>query len=550
MKNLHTLPKIICWICAILMGVTANESVSHASSDLTSNDFDVIVIGGTPGGIASAIAAGRLGSRVALVERFNHVGGMTTSGLGKSDIEHREMIQGLFKEFVEGVRVYYLEEYGNDSEAYSLCKDGYYYEPSVAEKVFLDMIEEVESIQLLTGHRLKSVATEKDVPKSAVIEDISSGETTKLTGTIFIDATYEGDLLAMAGAEFRLGRERRDVFGEPHAGVFYYDFRNKKVLEGSTGEGDNRLPAFTYRLCLATDPENSVPIEEPPPGYDRENYVGYFDDLEAGRLSAPKNFKPGRGYFPEHFDTLVRALSVTLIPNDKTDVNMNPRPLAFPFAEENEGYIEGDWENRLKIEARLRNLTLGLLYFLQNDPQIPEEHRKMAREYHLPKDEFVDNGHFPRQLYIREGRRLKGVKTLTEHDVTLDENGEDPPYPGDSIAIGEFPIDSFPVRKKQPGDDAVLEGYLSMMDKITAKYGIPYGMMIPEKVDNLIVPVPASASHVAFSTIRMEPTWIAMGQAAGTAANLSLETGVTPRELDIEKLREALIGQGQVVPGE
>jgi len=172
----------------------------------------------------------------------------------------------------------------------------------------------------------------------------------------------------------------------------------------------------------------------------------------------------------------------------------------------------------------------------------------MAREYHLPKDEVVDNNHFPRQLYIREGRRLKGVKTLTEHDVTLDENGENPPYPEDSIAIGEFPIDSFPVRKKQPGDDAVLEGYLSMMDKITAKYGIPYNIMIPETVDNLIVPVPASASHVAFSTIRMEPTWMAMGQAAGTAAHLSLEAGVTPRELDLKKLQAELKKQNQVLP--
>ncbi|MCA9431399.1 MAG: FAD-dependent oxidoreductase, partial [Candidatus Omnitrophica bacterium] len=159
-----------------------------------------------------------------------------------------------------------------------------------------------------------------------------------------------------------------------------------------------------------------------------------------------------------------------------------------------------------------------------------------------------DNNHFPHQLYIREGRRLKGVKTLTELDVTLDEKGENPPYPEDSIAIGEFPIDSFPVRIKQPGDDAVLEGYLSMMDNITAKYGIPYHIMIPEKVDNLIVPVAASASHVAFSTIRMEPTWMAMGQAAGTAAHLSLEAGVAPRDLEVKELQAELRKQNQALP--
>lgn len=526
----------------------ARPPVFRTPSAINKESFDIVVVGGTPGGIAAALAAGSLGRHVALVERHGHLGGMMTSGLGKSDIEKREMIQGLFADFVGRVNRYYLDRYGKDSEDYNLCREGYYYEPSVAEGVLLEMLQEVGSIKVFTGHRLTSVAVNANAPQSATFESTANGKPLALHGKIFIDATYEGDLFALSGASFRLGREGKEEYGEPHAGVVYYDYSEKKFLPGSTGEGDDRLPAYTYRLCLATDKANSVPLETPPAGYDRMEYVGYFEDLAAGRLSAPKNYKPGRGFNPDHYDTLVRALSVSSIPNGKTDVNINPRPLAFPFAEENEGYIEGDWDTRLRIEERHRNLALGLLYFLQNDEAVPEAHREMARRYQLPKDEFADNGHFPRQLYIREGRRLEGVYTLTEHDVTVDSEGKSPPIPEDAIAMGEFPIDSFPCRKKQPGDTVVLEGYLGMLDHITATYGIPYRIMVPKTVDNLLVPVPVSASHVAFSTIRMEPTWMALGQAAGTAAHLSLADGVSPREVNIDKLQKALIEQGQVLP--
>ena len=160
-----------------------------------------------------------------------------------------------------------------------------------------------------------------------------------------------------------------------------------------------------------------------------------------------------------------------------------------------------------------RSLVLGLLWFLQNDPEVPAAHRALANEMHLPKDEFTDNAHFPWQLYVREGRRLIGEYTLTEHDITG--KGQEPKHHANSIAVGEFPIDSFPTRKHQPGDTLVLEGYLGMLDYITRPYEIPYRIMIPEKIDGLIVPVAASTTHVAFSSIRMEPTWMSLGQAAG-----------------------------------
>ena len=522
------------------MGMTA-----HSDCELTHGGHaaaNVVVLGATPGGIAAAVTAARLGHSVLLVEYRRHIGGMAASGLGKSDIEHRELVGGLFREFTERVLAVYVSRYGADSDNVRLCDDGYYYEPSVAESVFRGMVGEQPGIELRLGARLATVERSGSAVTAIEIVDRSTGRPAAIHGRQFVDATYEGDLYAAVGAAFRLGREARDEFREPHAGVVYYDYQEGRFLPGTTGAADHRLPAYTYRLCLTTDPANAHRLTEPPPGYDRGEYVGYFDDLAAGRLSGPKTLKPGRGYNPAHFDTLVRALSVTEIPNRKTDVNINPRPLGFPFPEENRGYIEGDDATRQRIRRRHRDLSLGLLWFLQHDEQAPAEHRRIANGYHLPRDEFTDNGHFPFQLYVREGRRLVGEYTLTEHDMTTGARRHE-----DAIAVGEFPIDSFPCRKRQPGDTQVLEGYLGMLDALTQPYEIPYRIMIPVEVENLIVPVAASTTHVAYSSIRMEPTWMALGQAAGAAAHLALRHNVTPRQVPAGELQRLLAAQGQIV---
>jgi len=544
---------MILWRGRLLVALTAAMALWPASPVLgdsppaASEAFDVVVYGGTPGGIAAAVAAAREGRTVALVEYHDHVGGMATSGLGKSDVENRAMIGGMFVKFTERVRRHYVEKYGADSENVRLCRDGYYYEPRVAEAVFEAMLGEYPSITVLKGRRLVAANRDGDAVTSINVADRRSRETRRLQGRVFIDATYEGDLYAAAGAEFRLGRESRDAFGEPHAGVVYFDYQTHEFLAGTTGAADDRLPAYTYRLCLTTNPADAYRLTEPPPDYDRTRYLGYFDDLDAGRLAGPKTFKPGRGYNPAHFDTLVRALSVTEIPNRKTDVNINPRPLGFPFCEENRGYIEGDDATRTRIAARHRNLTLGLLWFLQNDSEVPEAHRRLAREMHLPKDEFTDNGHFPVQLYVREGRRLVGEATLTEHDITGGGPERTVKVQADRIAVGEFPIDSFPARKRQPGDTIVLEGYLGMLDYITRPYHIPYRIMVPKQVDGLLVPVAASTTHVAFSSIRMEPTWMCLGEAAGTAAHLAIEHRVPPRSVPVAELQAVLRKHGAVL---
>ncbi len=508
--------------------------------------YEVVVVGGTPGGLASAITAARLGQKVALIESHKHLGGMTASGLGKSDVEQKEYIGGLFREFTGRVLEHYKEKFGPTSDEVKLSREGYYFEPSVAEFVLNKMIEETKNITVLTNHTVSETGMEGKSIKYVSVINKGSGDLLMLTGGVFIDATYEGDLYALAGADYRLGREGRADFKEPHAGEIFYDYENGKMLGGS-GAADDRIQAYTYRYCFTTNPENSLVLEEPPVGYDRALYAPYFEDLNSGRFKPPKAFHEGWGYYPEHFNTMVRALSVTDLPNGKVDANTNPRALAFPFPEVNKGYVEGDDEKRKQVSEDHRQISLGLIWFLQNDKEISEQHRAMARQYHLPLDEFTDNNHFPFQLYVREGRRLNGEYTLTEHDVAITDE-----VPGfmkhhDTIAMGEFPIDSFPVTKRSDKDKIVLEGYLGMMAHLTRPYEIPYRAMLPTSVDGLIVPVAISATHVGFCSVRMEPTWMSLGQAAGVAAHVCLLSHEQPRNVKIEEVRRILESQGQVL---
>jgi len=491
---------------------------------------DVVVIGGTPGGIATAVTAARLGHAVTLVEYHKRIGGMSASGLGASDIENRAMIQGFFREFVDRLKAHYVAAYGEKSEAVKLCKDGYWYEPKVAEMVFESFISEQPKITVLKHHQFVSAEKKNDRVVAVTVLNRSTKEEKKLRAKVFVDATYEGDLIAAAGAEYRLGREGRDEFGEPHAGHIYNVPGGERI--GGTGEGDKRMQAFTFRIPLSSDPKNQVPLTTPPEGYDRTRYLGYFDDLKGGR-------------FGKNLTTI--AFTVRQLPNDKVELNMKPVPLGFVFAEENEGYIEAGWSERERITAKIRDISLGLLWFLQHDEEVPDNAHETALKYQPCRDEFPEYDHFPFQLYVREGRRLVGEFTLSERNIT-----EQPGLPSerrheDAIAVGEFPIDSFPMQKRQPGDTVVLEGYLGMLKKITRPYQIPYRIMVPKKIDGLIVPVPASTTHVAFSSIRLEPTWMALGQAAGVAAHLAIEKNVELRKVPVREMQALLTKQGQVI---
>ena len=536
--------KRIAWMALPLLLVIHSQA---QTVPVTPQYFDVVVYEATPGGIAAAIAAARLGDSVALIESQNHIGGMMTSGLGKSDIETKAAIGGLFLEFTKKVYQYYVDKYGANSENVKLSQNGYYYEPSVAEHVLDEMVRAESRIKLMKLRRLDQAIRTGNRLVAVRLMRLDNGKLEEISGGVFIDASYEGDLAAYSGVDYRLGRESRRETNELHAGVVYMDDETRAFLPGTTGEGDKRLPAYTYRLCLTDDPANSVILKTPPPDYDRTRYVGYIEDWKAGRMAPPKVMKEGAGYYGPTFNTVVRALSIAEIPNHKFDVNFNPRPLAFPFPEENYGYPEAGWNEREKIATRIRNMTLGLLYFLQNDSEIPEAQRQLARHYNLAKDEFTDNDNFPWQLYVREARRIVGTETLAEQDLLVGPKLGRTRVHADSISAGEFPIDSFPVRKHEPGHEVALEGYILMLDQLTHPYQIPYGVMVPKQLDGLLVPVAASATHVAFATIRLEPTWMALGQAAGTAAYLSLHNHVAVQKVDVDQLQRKLIEGGQLL---
>lgn len=511
----------------MLAGLTA---AAPGGEPPATTDSDIVVLGATPGGIAAAVAAARLGHSVTLVEHHPRIGGMTASGLGWSDIEDRRLVQGFFREFVDRVKAHYVTAHGPTSKQVTLCKDGYHYEPRVAEAVFRSFLDELPGITVLTSHTLVAATMQGNRPKAVTIRGRQADGTRTLSGKVFVDATYEGDLLAATAAEFRLGRESRDEFAEPHAGEIYAGRDGRRL--GGSGLGDDRLPAFTFRIPLTDDPANRIPLAGPPPGYDRSRYLGYLDDLASGRFGT---------------DLFTTVFTVRQLPNAKIELNMKPTTLGFVFAEENAGYIEGDWATRERITGRLRDLSLGLLWFVQTDAAVPEESRKHASRYGLCRDEFPDTGHFPFQLYVREGRRLVGEYTLSERNVTEQPGIISARRHADAVAAGDFPIDSFPTRKRQAGDQVLLEGYLGMLRGITRPYQFPYRIMVPRRIDGLIAPVPASATHVAFSTVRMEPTWMALGQAAGVAAHLAISGGTEIRRVPITELQEILRRQAAVL---
>ena len=512
------------------MPIAVAAAAEPAPPGTAATEADVIVVGGTPGGIATAVAAARLGRSVILVEYHAHVGGMAASGLGWSDIEDRRLVQGLFREFVDRVKAHYVATYGADSPQAKLCNDGYHYEPKVAEAVFRGMLAEQPRINVLTSHSLVDATARDGRVVAVTVRDRRSGGLRTLRGKVFADATYEGDLVAAAGADFRLGRESRDEFDEPHAGEIYADLKGTRI--GGSGRGDDRLPAYTYRLLLAEDPANRIPLTAPPAGYDRSRYLGYLETLRGGRFGN---------------DLFNIAFTRRELPNAKVELNMKPWSLGYVFVEENVGYIPGDWAERERIMARIRDLTLGLLWFVQTDAEVPEQTRARASRYGLCRDEFADTGHFPFQLYVREGRRLVGEITLSERNVSEQPEIVSELRHADAVAAGNYPIDSMPTSRRTCAGQVLPEGYLFMLRGIARPYEYPYRIMIPKRVDGLIVPVPASATHVAFSAIRMEPTWMALGQAAGVAAHLAIDRDVELRAVPIPALQETLRKQAAVI---
>lgn len=521
--------------------------------------YDVVIVGGTPGGIMTGIAAARMGKTSVILERTGHIGGLPANGLGATDIGTRGATTGLFAEFVGRVKQFYVQKYGADSKQVQDCSNGFHFEPSVGEAVLEQMIgDHKDKITVLKMRQFDSDPKNVDIVDDRIqVIRILNRETKQLEeykGKVFIDATYEGDLGAAANVPFRLGREGKDEYNEVGAGRVYKYWGGPEA-EGSTFQGDNAVQSYNYRLCLTNNPANRVEVEKPG-HYNRDEYVSMIEDVWTGRHTGrqmlsvtPAMLEENRKYIaagnpskiPGDVWGIARVTNMVKLPNDKTDANN--QHLAFistDLPEENWPWPTSGWEWRDAFAARLRSYTQGLIWFAQNDKALPAHFRKAAKEWGLAKDEYTDNDHFPRQVYVREGRRFEGLYFFTARDATPVAPGKRPVVHESSITASHYSLDSHAVRKREPGR-VHLDGFLSYP---SAVYTVPFGVIVPKVIDNLLIPVPVSGSHIGFSTLRMEPCWMALGQAAGIAASLAIDDECKIKNVDRGKLQSILLAQG------
>lgn len=521
--------------------------------------YDLVIVGGNPGGIMAAVSAAKLGKRSLILERTAYVGGLPANGLGATDIATREATTGLFREFVDRVKKHYTDTYGADSEQARLCSGGYHFEPSVGARVFADMLAAAgDKITVLNMRQFDSdpsnITMRNDRIERIRVLNRETGETEEYAGKIFLDATYEGDLGAAARVPFRVGREGKDEFGEPGAGKVYKYWAGKEG-EGSTFCKDNAVQAYNYRLCLTNDPKNRFPFPKPA-NYDRNEYLSLIEDVWMGKhaTAAMQNVTPvmmeenrkhiaagNTTKIPGDVWGIAKITNIVHVPNKKTDANNQHQAfISTDLPEENWPWPTAGWDWRDRYAERLKEYTLGLFWFAQNDKELPSHFRKAAAEWGLAGDEYADNGHFPRQVYVREGRRFEGVYFFTANDAIPVSPGTRPPLHASSITASHYALDSHAVLKREAGR-IHLDGFISYP---SAVYTVPLGVILPKEVDNLLLPVPVSGSHIGFSTLRMEPCWMAMGQAAGIVSALAIDDAVKVRNIDVERMQDLLIAQG------
>ncbi len=506
---------------------------------------DVVIVGDTPAGIMAAIAAARSGHNAVLLSRHDHIGGLPANGLGATDIATRGVGGGLFREFVDRVYAHYVAEYGEDSPQVNAASDGFRFEPHVAETIFNAMIEEHPEVRVRLMRQFDASPNYARKEDGRITEirvlNRESGQDEWYAGQVFIDATYEGDLSAAAGVPFRIGREGTEDFDEPMAGVIYKHWGGP-VGPASTGLADNGVQAYNYRLALTRDPDNQVPIEKPAT-YNREEYVSFIQDLEENRIPVPNPDPDARGEMA--FDGIGRVTNMVASPNGKVDANnQHAAYISTNLPEENWPWPTASWEWRDRFAERLKHYIQGLLWFVQNDPELPEDFRERASEWGLAADEYVDNDNWPRQVYVREGRRIKGRHLFTAHDALPAEGSPRPPIYQNSVTASHYPIDSHSVRKREP-DRYHLDGFMSFG---TQPYTVPFEVMVPDApLENLLTPVAVSATHAGFGTLRMEPCWMALGHAAGKAAAMSLDGGEPVADVCRETLQDKLVEAGAVL---
>ena len=532
-----------CLVTVVLAAVLAVPSASQNFPDIPSNNWayeaDVVVYGATPGGVCAAIAAAREGASVILVEPTAHVGGVNTGGLSHSDSNQtiRSTVMGLFDEWHTRIEQDYASR-GIELPYKVSVKDHaiWTYEPHVAARVTTQMLEEAE-VKVLTGLAVQSV--KKTGPRITWMETSRSHS---FTAKVFIDATYEGDLMAMAGVSWTIGREGRAAYGESLAGKQYpkaklnidgFDSDGELLPfittadAGPEEEGDSNVMVYSFRLCLTEDPDNRVPFPKPD-NYDPARFEAMRRHIKAGG-------NVGWDMYP--------------IPGGKLDGNNSiGGQFSLGFVGAGNGWSEAGQNERQDIWEVHKQYTLEFYQFITTDAAVPEATRARYAKLGLCKDEFPEYGHFSPALYVREGRRMKGMYVVSQKDIM-----EEPEKP-DPIVISSFPIDSHDCQRVAlEGGGVINEGTIFPVRVKGERYGypyqIPYRAILPKQDEctNLLVPVALSCTHVGISSIRVEPTWMILGQSAGIAAALAASANVSVHDLDYPILRERLLAQKQVL---
>jgi len=503
-------------------------------SSVTARQADICIYGATSAGVMAAVQAARLGRRVILLEPGRHVGGLTSGGLGATDSGRREAIGGLSRDFYGRVRAYYRQQYGEDSAQLKASSDGFRFEPHVAEAIFEQYLAEAD----VAVHREQYL-------ESVTLQDgrLASLRTTSLTVTaaMFLDCTYEGDLMAAAKVSYTVGRESNEQYEETLNGV-HYGHRNHnfkvpvdpyvepgnpasgllpQIAHGRlepNGTGDHRVQAYCYRMCL-TKAADRLPFPQPP-GYDPDRYTllaryiaaGVFDVL---RLSTP-------------------------MPNGKTDTN-NFGGFSTDHIGANYDYPDGDRATRERIIADHINYQQGLMYFLCHDERVPQDIRDQVSAWGLPADEFQDTGGWPHQLYIREARRMVSDAVITEHHCRHRERYQD------SIGLASYGMDSHNCQRLVVNGEVRNEGNVEY--GVAGPYPISYRNIVPRRGEcaNLLVPVCLSSTHISYGSARMEPVFMVLGQSAATAADQAISTGENVQDIDVAKLQVKLRIAGQIL---
>lgn len=538
-------------IAALSMACTANSAEEV---------YDIVVYGGTSAGVVAALQSRRMGRTVMLIEPSHRLGGLSSGGLGQTDIGNKAAIGGLARDFYRRIRQHYSnptawkwqrrDQYTDGGQTQTISAEDamWTFEPSVALEVFNVWVRE-HQIEVVYGERLdrtSGVSATRSIPWRILSVRMESGRTFR--GKMFIDATYEGDLMAAANVSYTVGREANSVYGETLNGVQTRNARYHQFVPGvdpyveqgnpdsgllpfldragpgEEGVGDRRVQAYCYRMCLTDHPENRIPFHKPD-GYDSRWYELLLRNFEAGEAGMP--------------------WINSAMPNRKTDTN-NRTGFSTDFIGQNYAYPEASYQERERIAARHLLYQQGLMWTLANHPRVPDPIRNEVARWGMCRDEFTDERGWPTQLYVREARRMVSDYVMTQHHCQGREQAYDP------VGLAAYGMDSHHVQRYVDNQGQVRnEGDVEVGR--FSPYPISYRSIVPKdrECSNLLVPVCLSASHIAYGSIRMEPVFLVLGQSAATAAVQAIEQEVPLQKIDAAKLRRRLLDDGQflVWPG-